>query len=293
MNRLERISFAAIPLIIAIGTGIAWAGSQGSIEVSGFPLFALCAIASFAINWVVFIPAYVFQTERFFDLTGSVTYVSLIAGALLLQDAPAPRAWLLGGMVAIWALRLGSFLFLRIRRDGSDGRFDDIKTSFPRFSMTWTLQGLWVVLTLSCALAAMTSASPKALDGAALVGTLLWALGFGIEVVADRQKGAFRANAKNHDRFIQSGLWAWSRHPNYFGEILLWIGAAVIALPVLHGWQYATLISPVFVYVLLTRISGIPLLESRGKHKWGEDPEYRAYKARTSVLFPRSPRGVS
>jgi steroid 5-alpha reductase family enzyme len=103
----------------------------------------------------------------------------------------------------------------------------------------------------------------------AIVGTLVWLFGFGIEVIADRQKKSFRANPANRDRFIQHGLWAWSMHPNYFGKITLWIGVAIVAFPTLSGWQYATLIAPVFVYILLTRISGIPLLTSRGENKWG------------------------
>jgi steroid 5-alpha reductase family enzyme len=110
--------------------------------------------------------------------------------------------------------------------------------------------------------------------------------------VADRQKRRFRADPNNRERFIQSGLWAWSRHPNYVGEITLWVGIAFIALPVLAGWQYVTLVSPVFVYVLLTRISGVPLLEDRSEKKWGGNPEYRAYRDRTPVLFPRPSRSV-
>ena len=100
----------------------------------------------------------------------------------------------------------------------------------------------------------------------------------------------FRADPANEGRFITTGLWAWSRHPNYFGEILLWAGIALIAFPVLQGAQLATLISPVFVFVLLTRISGVPLLESRGKKRWGDEPAYQEYKARTPVLWPRPPR---
>jgi len=192
-------------------------------------------------------------------------------------------------LIAVWAVRLGSFLFIRVTADGSDGRFDTLKPDFPRFLMTWTLQGLWVLLTAACALAAICAADRVALGGWAIVGALIWLVGFAIEVVSDSQKRAFRRDPANRGRFITTGLWSWSRHPNYFGEIALWLGIALIAFPALQGWQHATLISPVFVYVLLTRISGVPLLESRGKRKWGEDPEYQAYKARTPVLVPRPP----
>jgi steroid 5-alpha reductase family enzyme len=123
----------------------------------------------------------------------------------------------------------------------------------------------------------------------ALVGFLLWILGFGIEVIADRQKSKFRADPQNAGKFINTGLWSWSRHPNYFGEILLWIGVAVITIPVLSGWQWLTLISPIFVAILLTRVSGIPILESLADEKWGGQAEYENYKGKTSLLIPKPP----
>lgn len=286
----ERQALFAMPAIIAIGVAITWAGSQGGRSVGALPIFALCAFLAFGINWLGFFHAWTRQTERYFDLTGSLTYGVLILTALGLAGIPDLRSLLLGAMVIVWAARLGRFLFRRITRDGADRRFDEIKPSLPRFLMTWTLQGLWVLLTLSCALAAITSSHPVPFDIFALVGGSIWLFGFAIEAVADRQKRRFRADPDNQERFISTGLWAWSRHPNYFGEIVLWLGVALVTLPVLRGWQYATLISPLFVYVLLTRISGVPLLESRGKKKWGSDPEYRAYRNRTPVLFPRRPR---
>jgi steroid 5-alpha reductase family enzyme len=222
-------------------------------------------------------------------LTGSVSYAMIVACAWSLGEPPDPRSWLLGGLVGFWALRLGSFLFLRIRSEGSDRRFDEIKPRFFRFLLAWTLQGLWVYLTLSCALAAMTSDTRVPVGWLTAVGVAVWCAGFAIEVAAHHQKRSFRARPENRDRFIHSGLWAWSRHPNYFGEITLWIGIALIALPALSGWQFATLLSPVFVFVLITRISGIPPLESRADEKWGGDPEYRAYKAKTPALLLRPP----
>jgi steroid 5-alpha reductase family enzyme len=293
MSRVEVQSLVATPLIVGVGVAIAWAGSQGGATLGGLPLFALCAMLSFGLNWLVFVHAYLAQTERFFDLTGSITYVSVIVVSLAAMFELEPRSLLLGLMVLAWATRLGSFLFSRIRRDGSDGRFDELKPSLPRFLMTWTLQGLWVLLTVACALAAITTTRPVPLGSFAALGTLLWIFGFTIEVIADHEKRRFRADPNNRGRFIHSGIWAWSRHPNYFGEITLWLGVAIVAFPVLSGWQHATLISPVFVYLLLTRISGIPLLESRGKKKWGHEPEYQAYRERTPALFLRSPRAGS
>jgi steroid 5-alpha reductase family enzyme len=292
MTKLEIQSAAAIPVILLVGTAIASAGSQNGIHAMDIPVFALCGLCALAINWLAFVGAYAFKTERYFDFTGSMTYLSLVALAVSLRGESDPRSLILAGLIALWALRLGSFLFIRVNREGSDRRFDQIKLSLPRFLMTWTLQALWVFLTAACALAAMTSSEVRPLGIFAALGCLVWAVGFAIEVAADQQKRRFRADSSNRDRFIQSGLWAWSRHPNYFGEIALWVGIALIAVPVLSGWQLATLISPVFVYLLLTRISGVPLLEARAKKKWGEDPKFASYMQSTPALFPRPPRAI-
>jgi steroid 5-alpha reductase family enzyme len=189
-------------------------------------------------------------------------------------------------MIALWAIRLGSFLFWRIHRDGSDSRFDTIKPSPLKFFVTWNIQGLWVLMTASCALAAITAQQLVALSLFDVLGVSLWILGFGIEVIADRQKRQFRS-VHGSETFISSGLWSRSRHPNYFGEIILWLGVALLALPALEGWRYVTVVSPLFVFLLLTRVSGVPLLERKSDRKWGDDPGYQAYKAATPVLVPR------
>lgn len=288
MRSRTRRSLIALPVIFGIGAAIAWAGSENGMMVSGWPLFAVCGAIAFGLNGLVFLHANAVKTERFYDLTGSLTYLTVIVVAVAFGNADT-RALLLAGMVALWAARLGSFLFVRIMKDGSDGRFDEIKINAANFLMTWMLQGLWVFLTASCALAAMTSATPVPLGGIAALGAAIWAVGFGIEVVADTQKKRFRADASNDGRYITTGLWSWSRHPNYFGEIVLWIGVAIVAVPALSGWQFVTLISPVFVFVLLTRISGVPMLEERAQKRWGDEPGFQEYTRRTSVLVPRPP----
>jgi steroid 5-alpha reductase family enzyme len=239
-------------------------------------------------QWLAFIPAAIAQTERYYDLTGSLTYVSLAVLAMGVKGDP--RSLLLGAMVTLWAVRLGSFLFARISAAGKDRRFDRIKTQPMAFFLTWNLQGLWVVMTSAAALAAMTSIAQVPLSLLALLGTTLWVIGFVIETVADRQKQRFRLDPLNDHAFITTGLWAWSRHPNYLGEILLWTGVAIVALPALDGWQHVALISPLFVYWLLTRISGIPLLEAQAEKRWGETAAYRDYVAQTPLLWPRPPR---
>ncbi|MBU0492015.1 MAG: DUF1295 domain-containing protein [Chloroflexi bacterium] len=292
MKKTDRNALVALSTIILIGLGVTWAGSQGGASLFGIPIFALSVGLAFLIQWVVFIPAYLLQNERFFDLTGSITYISVTIMAVLLSPVVDGRSVLLLALVMIWAVRLGTFLFRRIHKAGKDARFDEIKPSFIRFLTTWTLQGLWVTLTLAAALAAITTTTRQEFGWFAMIGFLVWVFGFAIEAAADLQKNRFRADPKNKGQFIHTGLWAWSRHPNYFGEIVLWTGVAVIALPILQGWQWVTLISPVFVAFLLTRISGVPILEKRADEKWGSQEDYEAYKERTSVLIPRPPTGV-
>lgn len=282
-----------IVISIALGSLLAWAGSQNSIEWQGLPLFAVCVGLAFVIQWLVFVPSYLKQTEHFYDLTGSLTYLSLMGFVVLVSEQLDHRSLILAAMVTIWAARLGAFLFARISKDGSDNRFDKIKPDAVRFLAAWTVQGLWVCFTASAALAAILSEQKIALSWLAALGCLLWIVGFLLEVVADYQKRMFRARKEETGhRFIHTGLWAYSRHPNYFGEIVLWVGVSVVAFPVLSTWGYLTLLSPIFVIFLLTRVSGIPALEKNADRRFAGDPLYEAYKEHTPVLVPRLSRPV-
>ncbi|MDX9831611.1 MAG: DUF1295 domain-containing protein [Anaerolineae bacterium] len=287
MKQTDRNALLTFAIVVLVGLGVALAGSQGGASAFGIPIFALAVGLVFVIQWLAFIPAYLRQDESFFDLTGSLTYITVTILAVALSQVVDGRSILLLALVVVWAARLGTFLFRRVRKAGKDARFDDIKPSFIRFLNTWTLQGLWITFTLAAALAAITTNTRKELGLFAVAGFLVWLFGFAMEVVADLQKSRFRADPKNKGKFINTGLWAWSRHPNYFGEIVLWVGVAIIALPVLRGWQWITLISPVFVALLITRISGVPILEKRADEKWGGQQDYEAYKAQTPVLIPR------
>lgn len=287
MKESDRKALTILPVVVVIGALVAVAGSQGGATVGGFPLFGLGVAAAFLIQWLAFIPAFKAQTEKYYDLTGALTYISITVLLVLLTPGVDARGLLLAAMVVAWALRLGSFLFRRVRKHGKDDRFDEIKPSFVRFLNAWTVQGLWVVLTAAAAWIAITSATRVALDWWALVGFVVWAVGFGIEAVADNQKGRFKADPSNGGRFISTGLWSRSRHPNYFGEIVLWIGVLLIAVPVVEGWQWVALLSPVFVAFLLIKGSGIPLLEKKADSKWGGQADYEAYKKNTPVLIPK------
>ena len=287
MSESDRRALVAVITACLIGAGMAWAGSQGGYSVAGIGIFAIAVVGAFVVQWIVFVPSFWARTERFFDLTGSLTFIGMTAVIVILTPMMDARGWMLAAMVVVWAARLGAFLFSRVRRSGGDDRFDELKESFLRFGQVWTLQGLWVTMTAGAAWIAITAQHRVGIDPFAVIGLIVWLIGLGFEVVADLQKSGFKADPANAGRFIDTGVWSWSRHPNYFGEILLWIGVAIVTLPVLQGWQWVALASPVFVTALITKVSGIPLLEAKADAKWGGQPDYEAYKAKTSVLIPR------
>ncbi|GAA1229220.1 steroid 5-alpha reductase family enzyme [Microbacterium phyllosphaerae] len=288
----SRASLIAIIVALVIGALVALAGSQGGATLGGIPLFALAVAAAYVIQILAFIPAMILRTERFFDLTGSLTFLAISVALVLLTPMPDARSWILAAMVILWAARLGSFLAMRVHKAGSDGRFDEIKGSPVRFLQVWVIQGAWVSITAAAAwIAISTDAGARAPIGwLTVVGIVVWALGLVIEIVADAQKSAFRADPANRHEFIRTGLWSRSRHPNYFGEIVLWVGVFLTAAPVLAGWQWVAILSPLFVILLLTRVSGIPLLEARAEKKWGDRADYIEYRENTPSLIPRLTR---
>ena len=181
-------------------------------------------VLAFIIQWVCFIPAYLLQTEKFYDLTGSLTYLSLVLFSVFSESSFESSTLIVCGCISVWAIRLGSFLFLRIKKDGEDKRFRTIKPNLTRFFMTWTLQGMWVTMCLLCVITAISSDGGVSEGVIFYLGLLIFIFGFTLEVAADNQKTKFRKNPENKNKFISSGLWGKSRHPNYLGELILWIG---------------------------------------------------------------------
>ena len=257
--------------------------------LTGLQLIQQAVLIAFLIQWILFVPAFIFQTEKFYDLTGSVTYISIVI-YISIQSYSATNvnigSILLASFIILWAIRLGSFLFTRIQKNGEDKRFKSIKPSPTRFFMTWTLQGMWVSLCSMCALTAIASKNGVILNVFFYIGMLVFIAGFVIEIIADWQKSTFRKNPENKDQFICHGLWYYSRHPNYFGEIILWLGISIMSFSSLSSWQYITLISPLFTYMLLVYISGVRILEIAGMEKWGHLESYQEYVRTTPSLFP-------
>ncbi len=273
-------------LISVLSFGI----SYGIAHLTGSVIVKNAVLLAYVIHWIAYIPAYVFQTEKFYDLTGSITYLSVIWFVFLSTYQSISLNFgnlILVLLISIWTIRLGLFLFIRIHKAGEDKRFRTIKTSASQFFMTFTLSGLWVTLCSMCSLVAISSPEGLVMNALTYFGIILFLIGFGIEIVADNQKTAFRSIEANKDSFITSGLWSKSRHPNYFGEVLLWFAIAVISFSSLEGLQLITLISPVFTYILLVYVSGVRMLEDMNDKKWANDDQYKSYKENTPMLFPK------
>lgn len=277
MQSLMYLIFAALGFVIPFGISLA----IGNEQVQNIVLLV------YIIQWVAFIPAYMFQTEKFFDLTGSITYSSVFIYCIYLTTS-GDLNWgslVISILVILWAGRLGTFLFTRIAKDGEDKRFRTIKPDIAQFFMTWTLQGMWVSLCSLCAITGIASETGIIVNNIFYIGLVMFIGGFAIEIVADQQKSAFRAIPENRNKYITSGLWSRSRHPNYFGEITLWTGVAVMSFSSLSGIEYLTLISPIFTYLLLVKISGVRMLEGRGQKTWGNDEDYIAYIKNTPMVM--------
>ena len=269
---------------------LSFAISYGIAHLTGSVIVKNAVLLAYVIHWIAYIPAYVFQTEKFYDLTGSVTYLSVVWFVFLSTYQSISLNFgnlILVLLISIWTIRLGLFLFMRIHKAGEDKRFRTIKTSASQFFMTFTISGLWVTLCSMCALVAISSPEGLVMNALTYVGIILFIIGFGIEIVADNQKTAFRSIEANKDSFITSGLWSKSRHPNYFGEVLLWFAIAVISFSSLEGLQLITLISPVFTYILLVYVSGVRMLEDMNDKKWADNEQYKSYKKNTPMLFPK------
>ena len=286
-----RLTSIVLVVVLAITVSMVSATQGGAADFRGISMVAFSAILCFGIQMTAWVPASLLQTERFYDLTGGLTYIILAIATLMLgakDEEPSTRELIVTVLVVIWAIRLASFLFLRIHHAGKDGRFDDLKTSPVRFLVPWSLQGLWVFVTMNVVIVinSQSGLSPELTVWDAL-GAILWTAGFCIEVVADRQKSAFNANPANEGKWIDEGLWSLSRHPNYLGEIMLWSGIALFGVPCFSGMEGLAWVSPIFVYILLTKVSGVPILDRRALEKWGEDAAYLQYRENTAQRRPR------
>ena len=277
-------------IILTLSIVFAFFANPKLIDIQNIPIFILIMSSIYFIHWIVFLPSFIIRSEKYFDITGTFAYLfslSLIFYFLITtQNVIKLRSLTIFMLISIWSIRLGYFLFSRIIREKQDKRFANLKKSFSKFFVTWTVSGMWVFITSLNGLTVIVNNVSYYNDFFYFIGLIIWIVGFLIEVISDEQKRRFKINVENKNKFISTGLWKISRHPNYFGEMLIWIGIALISFPTLVGFQYFTLISPIFVIWLLTNISGINLLEEKADLKWGQITSYIEYKENTPILIP-------
>nr|XP_002124274.1 uncharacterized protein LOC100182009 [Ciona intestinalis] len=243
-------------------------------------------LLDFTIQLVGFAVAFALQTEKFYDLTGSCTFILVAQASLRWRANRQFRRVLLSTMVTVWAARLGLFLFYRVLHEGGDKRFNKVKSKPVTFLIYWMIQGVWIIVMSAPVLFVNNERQNVPINTRDYVGFAVWLFGMFFEIMADLQKLTFRNNPDNAGKFISSGLWSISRHPNYFGEIVLWVGVFIIASSDLTGWTWVSILSPVFLYYLLNNVSGVPILERSGLKRYGELPEYKQYINTVPVLVP-------
>lgn len=241
---------------------------------------------SLGINLLMFIPAFIFKTDTLTDISYAVTFVVVALFGLLSGDTSLVKIiYFLA--VLLWAIRLGSYLLTRIRKIGKDKRFDGMRENFLLFLRFWFLQGLtvWVVMIPGTLFFNTNYADITIVS---LIGLAIFLVGLTIEAIADMQKYRFINTPENKGKWIDTGLWSISRHPNYLGEIMVWVGSYVFVLPALSGWGLIIgLAGPLFISFMILFISGVPILEKGADKIWGTNPAYQEYKKRVGVLLPK------
>ncbi|KAI9101516.1 hypothetical protein K1719_023760 [Acacia pycnantha] len=260
---------------------------MGTVIDSHF--LALTAIVTIGYQFVFFVITALLKFDKITDFAGSTNFIILAILTLVLKGAWYFRQVVLTCLVVVWGLRLAIFLLFRILQWGEDRRFDEMRSSLGKLAVFWTFQAVWVwTVSLPVTVVNASNRNPY-LQTEDVVGWIMWCVGFIVEGTADQQKLNFKRSPENRGKWCDVGLWKYSRHPNYFGEILLWWGIFVGSAPVLHGAEWLVIFGPVFLTLLLLFVSGLPLLEESADKKYGNVEAYLIYKRRTSPLIPLLP----
>jgi steroid 5-alpha reductase family enzyme len=248
-------------------------------------ILILSLIVSLAINMAMFLVAYKFQSDKLTDISYALTFIVLSLLVFTNTLHQVVYSSILVAMVCVWAIRIGWYLLQRVLKVGKDKRFDGMREDFVKFGRFWLGQAITVwVLTIPMELAAKKGSKFTAI---ACVGLAIWFSGFIIEAISDYEKKLFRDNPKNSGKWIEDGLWGYSRHPNYFGEILVWTGIYLASFSHLNTAQrLVCLVSPLYITLLLRFVSGVPMLEKSAEKKWGKLSAYKKYKQRTNLIIP-------
>ncbi|XP_006416632.2 uncharacterized protein LOC18993093 isoform X1 [Eutrema salsugineum] len=261
------------------------------VKVIDSHYLAITAIVTVGYQFTFFVITALFKFDKVTDFAGSTNFVILAVLTLVLKGTWHFRQIVLTSLVVVWGLRLGMFLLMRILNWGEDRRFDEMRGNMGKLVVFWTFQAVWVWTVSLPVTFVNASNGGRLFQPADVIGWTMWVAGFLIEATADQQKLSFKNCQENKGKWCDVGVWKYSRHPNYFGEMLLWWGVYVASLPVLKGAEYLVIFGPVFLTLLLFFVSGIPLLEASADQKYGNLGAYRHYKKTTSPLI-LLPRGV-
>ena len=247
---------------------------------------SFAAILAFAIAfWIV---SLVRNDVSIVDSLWSLMFLLMLGVYMALADVGGPRAWAVLLMVAVWAIRLSAFITIRNHGQPEDHRYQTIRANNePNFGFKslYIVFGLQAVLAGVIAIPLLVAASGTAPVGwLDYAGVALWTIGMYFEVVGDNQLKRFRDDESNRGKVLDTGLWALTRHPNYFGEFTLWWGYYCLALSA-GGWW--TIFAPLLVTMLLLKVSGVSLLESSIKER---RPAYADYIKNTNAFFPGLPK---
>lgn len=247
-------------------------------------LIALLII--FLIQMVFFVFAAIKKTDKVTDLAYGMTFACMSA-AIIVQTRNYNLTHLLAALlVIIWGVRLSGYLFYRIQAIKTDKRFDGIREDVFKFAQFWTLQiiAIWIIL---LPFLIITQDNNVKFNSISIIGFLLSVIGILIESIADIQKFRFKNKKENIDKWANIGLWKISRHPNYLGEIIMWVGLYAFSLPYLKGIEHLAILSPIFITFLLLFVSGIPTIEKKYDKKYKDNDEYQLYKRKTGILLPK------
>lgn len=274
-NSLFNYMIAFFAVLISVSLGI----------LTGIDEVRNGIILSFIIHWLLFIPAFIFKTEKFYDLTGTISYISIVLYVLLSTSNGISNFGniIVSSLIIIWTLRLGTFLFIRIKKAGEDKRFREIKKSFSWFLMAFTVSGMWVSICTICALTGISNGIE--LTMVTYIGIIIFIVGFAVEIISDNQKTNFRKIEGNKDKFITTGLWKYSRHPNYLGEIGFWFG--IYFMGISSGLAPLWIILCPLSMLALFVFASCPMMDNRSLENRSD---YKEYMEKTSQLLLLPPK---
>jgi len=247
-------------------------------------------IISLLIQLFFFIFAYIFKTDKLTDLSYGLSFIVIALIGLRLNNALTRMQIVLAAAIIIWGIRLVSYLFYRILKIKKDSRFDEIRNSLVKFGGFFLFQGISVWLIMIPSILFLGKQMEERWSTISILGLIIWVMALIIETVADIQQFRFKSKGENRGKFISSGIWRYSRHPNYFGEMMCWWGLFIYALPYLTGKEYIGVVGPMFISFLLLFVSGIPILEKKNNERYGNNKDYQKYKSQTSLLVLWPPK---